>query len=65
MGSWKTRKNAKKGKGSQTPGSKKGASCQATAIEKWMARASRSYKDPRYSQWCKIKNGVHVTRTMN
>lgn len=42
------RKNRQKG---QTAGKTKGANCQATALERYMAKTSRSYKHPLYSHW--------------
>lgn len=51
MGSWCAKRKAK-GRGSQTPGSAKGPACQADVFKKFMAKRSRSYKDPEYGNWC-------------
>lgn len=58
MGMWKTRIRRKAGKGSQTPGSTKGDSCQATGLDRLFATRNRSYKLRGYSQWCARKTGV-------
>lgn len=58
MGNWKSKILRKHNKGSQTPGHKKNAQrCQASPLDKWMAKASRSYKHPQYHDWCVKKNG--------
>lgn len=48
MGTWKTYKIKKKGRASQTTGRSKGI--VATAIQKYMCRRNRSWKDPLYQQ---------------
>ncbi len=53
MGDWKRKKMKKERKGSQTPGSAKGENCKATVQQRYMAKRSRSYKDPDYSNWCR------------
>lgn len=58
MATWRARKMRKAGKASRTPGKQKGVNCKATMIEKYLARAGRSYKHPKYSQWLKVKPGV-------
>lgn len=59
MGTWKTRIFAKKSRASQTPGKKKGESCRADFMKKFMARRSRSYKHPLYSQWCRACDAMN------
>ncbi len=56
MGNWKAKKRRKVEAFSrgQTPGKKKDANrCQINATKTYMAKRSRSYKDPNYSDWCK------------
>lgn len=48
---WCRRRNKKKKK-SQTSGSQKGLSCQATSLERYMAKKNRSYKHDGYENWC-------------
>jgi hypothetical protein len=57
MGSYKMKEIRKRGKRSVTAGKDKAEFCQATQLDKYMARSSRSYKHPGYSDWCKKKNG--------
>lgn len=55
MGTWKQKKI--KAKKSQTPGKKKGDSCQriVKSLDKgYFGRTSKSYKDPRYSDYCAL-----------
>lgn len=52
-GAWKAKQIAHKGKASQTPGKKKGESCQTDADKQFYSKRSRSYKYPGYSDWCK------------
>ena len=49
----------------QTPGKQKGLNCQATVLEKYMAKRNRSYKDPKYGRWLQIKNGTHIVSALN
>lgn len=49
-------KNLIGGKG-QTPGRQKGADCQATPQERFMAKRNRSYKHKSYSQWSASHTG--------
>lgn len=58
MGNWKSKRFAKKTKGSRTPGKSKNENCQSTSLDRWMAKKSRSYKDPLYSAWNKKKTGM-------
>lgn len=53
MGTWNNKVIDKRKKGSQTPGSAKGANCQADSLQRWMAKTSRSYKHPEYGSWCR------------
>jgi len=49
--------------GSRTPGKTKNENCQTDVTKKYMAKRSRSYKDPLYHLWdrkTKIANGVKV-----
>lgn len=48
MGTWKTRKIAKKSRGRSETGRSKGLI--ATPIQKFMCRNSRSYKHPLYEE---------------
>lgn len=50
MAEWKATKGKK---GSQTPGIKKGESCQSKPLYRYLAKSSRSYKHPKYLEWCK------------
>lgn len=59
MGTWKSNKIQKKHKGSQTPGKTKGGTCQATAMDRYFAKSSRSYKHPDYGKWCKAMDSVN------
>ncbi len=54
---WKKKSINKTRKGSTTPGISKGDNCKATPLDKWMAKAGRSYKHPEYSNWCKSHRG--------
>lgn len=51
MKNWKTKVERKKRVGNQTPGRVKGLNCQATPMEKFMAKCSRSYKHREYGTW--------------
>lgn len=57
MGGWNSRKRAKAGKGSHTPGKTKGPHCQATGPDRIYATRNRSYKYPGYDGWCERKRG--------
>ena len=59
MSNWKSNIISKKKKGSQTPGSVKGPSCQADWRKKYYATRSRSYKDSGYSDWCKSMDSLN------
>jgi hypothetical protein len=48
MGNWKAKLIRKKGRGSQSTGKSKGI--VATALQKYMCRRNRSYKNPLYSE---------------
>ena len=47
----------KKGVPSRTPGKQKGLNCQATSLDKYIAKHNRSYKHPAYAAWCAKKKG--------
>lgn len=49
---YKKKKYERKGKASQTPGSKKQENCQTNAFKSYMAKKSRSYKHKEYGNWC-------------
>lgn len=51
MVTW-TPRNLRTAKGSMTRGKDKQESCKADVFKKYMAKCSRSYKDPEYSKWC-------------
>jgi len=51
MFDWKRTIERKRARGNQTPGSTKGKRCQATAIDRYMAKSSRSYKHKDYPAW--------------
>lgn len=53
MGNFRAKILKKRRKGSQTPGKTKGVTCKADAMDKYMAKRSRSYKHPLYSAWCR------------
>ena len=54
---WRRRRNHKADKGRQTAGRIKGATCQASPIERHMTKCSRAYKHRDYtSVWNKILN---------
>jgi hypothetical protein len=57
MANWKDKIVRKKSKGSQTPGKLKGPKCQATGLDRLMAKRNRSYKSPEYTRWCQRKPG--------
>jgi len=62
MGSYRSKILKKRRKGSQTPGKTKGETCKADAMDKFMAKRSRSYKHPLYAQWCKKVDRWHNRR---
>lgn len=47
----------RKSNASQTPGKKKGENCKADSIDRYMAKANRSYKHPLYIAWYMRKDG--------
>lgn len=49
----KEKKNKKKRKGNQTPGSSKGDNCKASILDRYFSSRNRSYKHPEYSNWCR------------
>ena len=53
---WKSKKNRKQARGSQTPGRTKVESCKAGPLKKYLAKNSRSYKSNQFSQWHEIFN---------
>jgi hypothetical protein len=55
---WCKKRDKRKGKKSQTPGKMKSLNCQATPLERYIARRNRSYKHPGYSTWCASHTGV-------
>lgn len=57
MGGWRRNIYKKRGKMSQTPGSTKGDNCQATGLDRLMAKRNRSWKHPLYAAWCRKKRG--------
>ena len=48
---WSARRDLKKRSGSQTAGSVKADSCQASTMERYFAKSSRSYKHRDYESW--------------
>ena len=56
-------RKVQKGKGSQTPGKKKGPTCQLTPVGGYPRKAflrSRSYKmGEAYSEWCRFMDGLN------
>ena len=52
MVDWKSKQIEKKRKGSQTPGSAKGDSCKASAMQRYFAKSSRARYHPYYGAWC-------------
>jgi hypothetical protein len=52
---WREEKRAK----SQTPGRQKTEWCQADKTKRFMATKSRSYKHPRYQQWCEKMDSIN------
>ena len=52
MGDWRSKKSNKRTHSSQTAGILKGGSCIATVTDRYFAKKSRSYKDPKYAEWC-------------
>lgn len=64
MGRYKIKKDKKKAnfnKG-QTPGSAKGATCQASRLERYMAKRNRSWKHKKYGEWCRTYDGRNVPK---
>ena len=57
MGTWKRKKFNKLRKASNTPGRQKVATCQASKIERYMAKRNRSWKHKRYGEWCRMYDG--------
>lgn len=57
VGGRNTHKEKKKRRGNQTPGSAKGEACQASPLDRFMAKYSRAHKHPGYHDWCLKKNG--------
>lgn len=51
MKDYKAKQMRKKARGSQTPGRQKGESCQASSLDRYMAKSSRSYKHKGYGVW--------------
>jgi len=47
----------RKSGGSSTAGSKKGETCKASSTKRFMAKYSRSYRDPGYAAWCEKWRG--------
>lgn len=64
MGTWKNKSISKTSKASRTPGKAKGANCQSTVLERYMAKRNRSYKHPSYSLWCEIMTGNKPSRSL-
>lgn len=62
MGTYKSRIIKHKTKGSQTPGSTKGPSCQSSQLQRAMARNSKAYKHPLYGRFCKYWDGLNNSR---
>lgn len=54
---WRRKKGLKGTRGVSTPGRGKGDNCKADRFAKYMAKSSRSYKDPNYKAWCESKKG--------
>lgn len=58
---WKSKQQRKERRQSHTPGNTKGVRCQATSLERYIARRNRSYKHPVYAsvlhRWDRKVNG--------
>ena len=54
---WKKTKNEKRRQQSQTTGKQKGVHCQATPIERYMAKRNRSWKHQEYETWSESHTG--------
>lgn len=48
---WCRNRSRKKSRRSQTPGKSKGLACQASPLQRHMAKANRSYKHKGYATW--------------
>lgn len=48
---WNTKNERKNRVRSQTPGKQKGINCQATVLDRFFAKTSRSYKHKGYAAW--------------
>lgn len=64
MATWRQRKRRKAGKGSQTPGKDKNG-CSSSPLDRTIARRNRSWKHPKYPQWCEAKTGGKGSRKVN
>jgi hypothetical protein len=54
---WKRTKLEKLRRKAQTPGKQKGAHCQASSLERYIAKRNRSYKHLLYEQWSETHKG--------
>jgi len=55
---WKRKVERKLRKRSITDGRTKGPKCEATSVDRYMAKTSRSYKHRDYKEWCEKKDGT-------
>lgn len=55
---WKNKSFKKKKQASQSNGKDKYGKKYPTQLQKWMAKANRSWKHPEYGQWLVAKNGA-------
>ena len=58
MAHWKSKVKRKLRKMSSTAGSTKGENCHASALDKTMARSSRSYREDEYEQYIDKKEKI-------
>lgn len=61
MQTWRANRLSR-GKPSQTPGITKGDSCRADFRKRYFATRSRSYKDPKYGEWCQAMDALNGNR---
>jgi len=59
MGSWKSKKSDKRTYASHTAGKDKQENCKATVMDRYFAKRARSYKHPRYGEWCRKCDGLN------
>ncbi len=58
MAGWKQAQRKSLGRRSSTPGRTKGSNCQASGLDRYMAKSGRSYKHPLYEAWTRRKTGL-------